>query len=201
MLAEAGGLPRVDVARIALGGFLRDLGKVGVPDAILNKRDALSLEEYEIVKTHPVVGAWVLSGHPLGDLIRPAVLSHHERVDGGGYAGGLAAPQISPDARIACICDAFDAVTSARPYRRGRLIAMALAIIGDHLGSQFDRPGTGVSSSWGTSRYSLMSLATASRELRCSLARSAARPSSGVVATNTAVSSIAAPAAGRRGSA
>ncbi|BCB27385.1 hypothetical protein SKTS_22710 [Sulfurimicrobium lacus] len=138
LLAEAAGLPETDIERIALGGFLHDLGKVGVPDAILNKPDRLTDEEYAVIKTHPEVGNRVLSGHPLAALARAAVLSHHEMPDGNGYPHRLSGDEIAFDARIVGICDAFDAMTSTRPYRRGMPVHKALAIIEENLGRQFD---------------------------------------------------------------
>lgn len=138
LLAETVGLPRKDVARIALGGFLHDLGKVGVPDAILNKTDRLTDAEYAVIRTHPEVGRRVLSGHPLAPLARDAVLSHHERPDGKGYPGGLSGDGIAVDAKIVGIADAFDAMTSTRPYRRGMPVSRALDIIAECSGLQFD---------------------------------------------------------------
>ena len=137
LLAEAGGLPTTDVARIALGGFLHDLGKIAVPDAILNKPDQLTDEEYDIIKTHPDVGNRLLSDHPLAELARSAVLSHHEMPNGRGYPQGLSGNQISVDASIVGVCDAFDAMTSNRPYRRGMPAEIALGIIQANLGGQF----------------------------------------------------------------
>lgn len=137
ILAQDGGLPATDVARIALGGFLHDLGKIAVPDAILNKPGKLTEEEYAVIKTHPDVGVRLLADHPLADLARPVVQSHHEMPNGRGYPEGLAGTQISLDASIVSICDAFDAMTSTRPYRRGMLAGTALSIIQANLGSQF----------------------------------------------------------------
>ena len=77
-LADSLGLSQSEVERIALGGFLHDLGKVGVPDAVLNKPDKLSDAEYEVIKTHPQVGADLLRDHPLAELALDAVLRHHE---------------------------------------------------------------------------------------------------------------------------
>lgn len=142
-LAEAGGLPPNEVARISLGGFLHDLGKIAVPDAILNKPDKLTIEEYEIIKTHPEVGSRLLADHPLAELARTAVLSHHEMPSGRGYPQGLAGDQISVDASIVGVCDAFDAMTSNRPYRKGMPAGTALGIIRDNLGGQFH-------AEWGT---------------------------------------------------
>lgn len=139
LLASECGLPDSDVARISLGGFLHDLGKVGVPDHILNKKDRLTDEEYEVIKTHPEVGWRTLAGHPLARLTEAAIRAHHEMPDGKGYPRGLSGSDIPLDARIVGICDAFDAMTSTRPYRRGMPIEKALAIIDENLGSQFDR--------------------------------------------------------------
>ncbi len=138
LLAAKAGLPPRDIARIALGGFLHDLGKIGVPDAILNKPDRLTDEEFEVIKTHPSVGGRLLSGHPLAELARDAVLSHHERPDRQGYPNGLGADEVSVDAKIVGIADAFDAMTSTRPYRRGMALEAALSIIEKCLGTQFD---------------------------------------------------------------
>jgi HD-GYP domain-containing protein (c-di-GMP phosphodiesterase class II) len=139
MLAQHAGLSDHEVSRIALGGFLHDLGKVGVPDQILNKKDRLTVTEYEVIKTHPEVGWRMLAGHPLAQLAEAAVRAHHETPDGGGYPRGLAGPRVPLDARLVGICDAFDAMTSQRPYRAGMRIDKALAIIEENLGRQFDR--------------------------------------------------------------
>ncbi|WP_127476119.1 HD domain-containing phosphohydrolase [Sulfurivermis fontis] len=139
LLAQDAGLPGADVARITLGGFLHDLGKISVPDAILNKPDRLTEDEYEVIKTHPEVGARLLAEHPLAPLANAAVLHHHERPDGTGYPARLLGERVPIDARIVGICDAFDAMTSTRPYRRGMAVAQALAIIEDNLDHQFDR--------------------------------------------------------------
>lgn len=138
LLARASGLPEADVARIALGGFLHDLGKIGVPDHILNKTDRLTEEEYAVIKTHPEVGWRTLAGHPLAWLAEAAIRSHHEMPNGKGYPNGLKGDDIPIDARIVGICDAFDAMTSTRPYRREMPIKKALSIIEENLGGQFD---------------------------------------------------------------
>ena len=138
LLGEAAGLPSADVARSSLGGFLHDLGKIGIPDAVLRKTSALTEDEFAVVRTHPEMGWRMLAGHPLADLVKEAVYSHHERPDGKGYPRGLRAEDIHPDARIVGICDAFDAMTSSRPYRTGMRRGQALAIIQSQSGSQFD---------------------------------------------------------------
>ena len=137
--AEAAGLEQAEVMCCMLGGFLHDLGKVGVPDAILRKPDKLSDDEYEVIKTHPEVGRRLLGDHPLRALVEAAVFMHHERPDGRGYPQGSPAEAIPQEARIVGICDAFDAMTSTRPYRQGMPSERALQIIEDNLGQQFDQ--------------------------------------------------------------
>lgn len=139
LLSLDAGLAEADVARITVGGFLHDLGKVSVPDPILRKTERLTPEEYEVIKTHPDVGWRLLAGHPLAALAEAAVRAHHETPDGRGYPRGLAGDAVPQDARIVGICDAFDAMTSTRPYRRGMPVAQALAIIDENLDRQFDR--------------------------------------------------------------
>lgn len=138
-LALDAGLPDSDVARIAVGGFLHDLGKISIPDHILGKKDRLTDDEYAVIKTHPDVGWRMLAGHPLAQLAEAAVRAHHETPDGAGYPRGLKGVAVPVDARIVGICDAFDAMTSTRPYRRGMPIEKALDIIEDNFDRQFDR--------------------------------------------------------------
>jgi hypothetical protein len=139
ILAADISLPDTDVARIALGGFLHDLGKIGVPDAVLRKPGPLTSEEYAVIKTHPEVGNRLLSAHPLAELARAAILCHHETPNGTGYPQRLAGRDIPLDARIVGLSDAFDAMTSNRPYRRGMPVSKALTIISEGLDAQFDR--------------------------------------------------------------
>lgn len=138
-LALAAGLSRKEAATAALGGFLHDLGKVGVPDAVLNKTDKLTDTEYAMIKTHPEVGVRVLHGHPLTGLIHDAVLSHHERIDGRGYPNGISESAITQVAKMVSLADAFDAMTSSRPYRVGMPLDAALEQIEINLGKQFDK--------------------------------------------------------------
>lgn len=139
LLAADMKLPAADISRITIGGFLHDLGKVGVPDQILNKRGPLSDDEYEVIKTHPDVGWRMIAGHPLSSLIESSIRSHHEKPDGKGYPRGLTGEEIPVDARIVGVCDAFDAMTSTRSYRKGMPVEKALSIIQDNLGRQFDQ--------------------------------------------------------------
>lgn len=139
LLAFKANLDPIDVSRIAVGAFLHDLGKIATPDHVLGKKDRLTDEEYAVIKTHPDVGWRMLHSHPLAKLAEEAIRSHHETPDGRGYPRGLTRPDISVDARVVGICDAFDAMTSTRPYRAGMPIHKALDIIRENLGTQFDR--------------------------------------------------------------
>jgi response regulator RpfG family c-di-GMP phosphodiesterase len=138
ILARKANLPEVEAQRIAVAGFLHDLGKIGIPDAILGKPGRLTEEEYDVIKTHPRIGSRMLAGHPLASLVDAAVLMHHEMPNGKGYPRGIAGNDIPIDARIIGVCDAFDAMTSARPYRKGMSRDQAQRIIDNNLGEQFD---------------------------------------------------------------
>jgi len=137
-LALAGGLSKSDAVVAGLGGFLHDLGKVGVPDSILNHTGKLDDAQYAVMKTHPALGAQVLEGHPMAPLALDAVLGHHERIDGKGYPNGLIGRKIPETARIVGIADAFDAMTSSRPYRKGMPLERAIEQIEINLDQQFD---------------------------------------------------------------
>ena len=138
LLAEQAKFSNAQAARIGLGGFLHDLGKVGIPDAILRKPDRLTGEEYAVIKTHPDIGLRMLASHPLAALVKDAVQLHHERPDGLGYPLRLQGEAIPEVARIVGICDAFDAMTSTRPYRQGMQRDKALGILNSEKGTQFD---------------------------------------------------------------
>lgn len=138
LLAQAAGHDETDCARASLGGFLHDIGKVAVPDAILRKAGALNEQEMDVIRTHPGAGSNLLAGHPLAELVRDAVLLHHERPDGTGYPHGMPGADIPVVARIVGIGDAFDAMTSRRPYRNAMGRDAALTVIAAGRGTQFD---------------------------------------------------------------
>ena len=121
-----------------VAALLHDVGKIGVPDSILNKNSQLSKEEYERVKEHSVTGAAILYPiRELGDIARE-VRAHHERYDGAGYPDGLKGEDIPFIARIIAVADTFDAITSDRPYRQRKMSEVAVQIIKDNSGTQFD---------------------------------------------------------------
>ena len=120
------------------GFLLHDVGKIGVPEAILNKPGPLDEEEWLIMRTHPQIGVQMVAGiKSLGPAVE-VIRSHHERWDGRGYPAGLGGEEIPLSARIFSVCDAFDAMTSDRPYRRAMHYEQALEEIVAGAGSQFD---------------------------------------------------------------
>jgi diguanylate cyclase (GGDEF)-like protein/putative nucleotidyltransferase with HDIG domain len=138
MMARELGLSEERVGRVRLAGLLHDVGKVGVPDRILNKPGKLTEEEFEIVKQHPELGARILE-HPSLDDVRAWVGAHHERPDGRGYPLGLTAEQIPLEARILAAADAYEAMTCDRSYRSAIGHAAARAELARCAGTQFDR--------------------------------------------------------------
>jgi len=131
------------VRQVELGGHVHDIGKIGVREAVLNKPGPLTEEEYEHIMTHPLLG-WRILSPLLGDapLILNIVRSHHERYDGRGVPDSLLGDRIPLEARIVAVADAFDAMTSGRPYRLGQHMSMdqAVAELERCVGAQFD-PG------------------------------------------------------------
>jgi putative nucleotidyltransferase with HDIG domain len=137
-LASELGLGADEVECIYLAGLLHDIGKIGTPECILRKEGRLEPEEFRIIKQHPEVGYNILSGvHRLG-RIREVVLGHHERMDGKGYPRGLKGDDIPLLARIAAVADAFDAMTSDRPYRARMPLEKVRSEIERGIGTQFD---------------------------------------------------------------
>jgi cyclic di-GMP phosphodiesterase len=121
------GLDSDDIADLARGGFLHDLGKVGVPDAVLLKPGPLTPDEYELMKQHTVIGDRLCGELRFLRRVRPIVRYHHERLDGTGYPDGLCGDAIPVLAQIMGIVDVFDALTTERPYRRALPVERAVA--------------------------------------------------------------------------
>lgn len=121
-------------------GIIHDLGKIGIPDAILKKPSPLDDEERAVMKTHPVLGEVIVKKVPALEPTLPGIRHHHEEYSGSGYPDGLAGEQIPAVARILAIADTFDAMTSDRPYRKGLTWEVALELIEREAGTQFD-PG------------------------------------------------------------
>ena len=134
-IAERAGLTERDLVWFRMGAFLHDVGKTEVPEEILNKPGRLTDEERAIMERHTVIGDEMLAPVEFPWDIRPMVRSHHERWDGSGYPDGLAGEEIPRSARIMRIADVFDALTTARSYRRPLTPEEALAIMQDDAGS------------------------------------------------------------------
>lgn len=132
------GLPTETLANLRIAGLLHDVGKIGIPDSILNKPGRLTKEEWELVRTHPSVGASILAKAPLLTEVMPIVLGHHEHFDGSGYPHRLAREDIPLGARILAVADAYDAMTSHRPYRPAMSHEDALAELKANAVRQFD---------------------------------------------------------------
>ncbi|MEO8495669.1 MAG: HD-GYP domain-containing protein [Planctomycetota bacterium] len=137
-LAEELGLGAEYCQRLYLTGLLHDVGKIGVRDAVLRKPGPLTDGEFEEIKQHPDKGWSILQDLQPLSYVLPGVLHHHENHNGGGYPDGLAGERIPLDGRILAVADAFDAMTSDRPYRTGMPLERAEAILRDGAGRQWD---------------------------------------------------------------
>ncbi len=138
LLGKHLGLPQTDLDTLRVGGLFHDIGKIGVPDAILQKNGRLDDDEYSQIKQHPNIGVHILSHAKIFQNILPIVEHHHEKFDGTGYPGRLAGNDIPYLARIAAVADSFDAMASKRAYRN----SLPLDVIIDEFerckGTQFD---------------------------------------------------------------
>ncbi len=137
-VAKRLGVPERQMPDLGRGALLHDIGKIGVPDAILLKPGKLTPDEWAVMKRHPEIGFEILRSI---DFLKPAaemVLAHQERMDGGGYPRGLSGEAIPIAARIFAIADTFDAMTSDRPYRKALSAAAAREEIARYSGTQFD---------------------------------------------------------------
>lgn len=138
LLCEEMGLPREQQLKIHVGAHLHDIGKIGVPDYILDKQGKLTPAEFEQIKQHPVIGDHIVGRikafHNIADIVR----YHHERFDGRGYPDGLAGREIPLGARIVAVADSLDAMTTTRVYRKPVSLQEALDEIWRCQGGQFD---------------------------------------------------------------
>ncbi|MGQ0627623.1 MAG: HD domain-containing phosphohydrolase [Phycisphaerales bacterium] len=137
-LALAAGLPDATAERLHISGLVHDIGKIGVPEAVLGKRGKLDDAEFAAIKLHPEIGHTILKDIPLLEDVLPGVLTHHERFDGRGYPRGLKAEEIHLFGRILALADTFDAMSSTRSYRAAMPREKVLAELQRCAGSQFD---------------------------------------------------------------
>jgi putative nucleotidyltransferase with HDIG domain len=127
-----------EIKWLKIGGTLHDIGKIGIPDNILNKPGPLNQEEVNVMKQHPQMGAKMLDGIPFLEPILPYVLYHHERWDGRGYPHGLKGTDIPIEGRLLAIADTVDAILSDRPYRRANIPEKVIDELMEFRGVQFD---------------------------------------------------------------
>jgi diguanylate cyclase (GGDEF)-like protein len=137
-LAEDLGLSEHEIQRIRLAAKLHDVGKTAIPAAIRDKPGSLDPQEWEFVHSHPAIGARIVAAAPALASTAPLILASHERLDGKGYPEGLAGDEIPLGARIIALCDAFEAMTSDRVYRRAMSLEAALEELKRGSGTQFD---------------------------------------------------------------
>ena len=136
-LARRLGFRDDELEAIEIGALLHDIGKIGVPGHVLRKAGPLTDDEWELVRTHPLISDYILSELDLHPFVRQCARSSHERIDGNGYPDGLSGEDIPLPARIVFVADALDALTSTRPYRPARSMLAALTEIREHAGTQF----------------------------------------------------------------
>lgn len=137
-LAAADGMDEESLFWVRVGALLHDVGKVVVPAEVLNKRGALTDDEWQVVRSHTLAGVDLVRGVEFPAEVMDILQSHHERWDGGGYPHGLAGHSIPRAARIVCIADAYDALTSTRSYKMPRTHDDALAVMRGDGGTHFD---------------------------------------------------------------
>jgi putative two-component system response regulator len=140
LLGRAAGLDEVDAEELLTAAPMHDVGKIGIPDRILQKPGKLDAEEWAVMQTHTTIGAEIIGEHAHGLLARARTiaLTHHEKWDGSGYPHGLAGSAIPLDGRIVAIADVYDALTSKRPYKEAWAPELAFAWIGEQAGSHLD---------------------------------------------------------------
>ncbi len=138
LLAQEMGVCPARRAIIHIGAHLHDIGKIGVPDHILNKPGKLTEAEFAMIRQHPAIGGNILSKIKILQPVIDIVRHHHERCDGKGYPDGLSGGDFSLEARIVAVADAFDAMISVRPYRPALSLSAALLEMRRCRGSQFD---------------------------------------------------------------
>ncbi len=137
-IAEEVNLDRKEIENVRYAGLLHDVGKIGINDSIIRKPSRLTDEEYAIIKRHPEIGAKILKPVDFLSAKVPGVLHHHEYYDGRGYPDHLAGEDIPLIGRIICVADAFDAMTTNRPYRKGLSVNVAIGELKKFSGKQFD---------------------------------------------------------------
>ena len=138
LIAEAMDMDEENKKLLKIASILHDCGKIGIPDSLLNKKEKLTLEEYNILKKHSDIGYYIVSNFIENNMVKNAIKSHHERWDGKGYPDGLAGNNIPLFSRIIGVADAYHAMISDRPYRKGLTLEESLHELEKGKGEQFD---------------------------------------------------------------
>ena len=140
VLALAAGFSEAQAEELLNAAPMHDVGKIGIPDAVLRKPGKLDGEEWEVMKQHAQIGADIIGEHPSGLLrmAREIALNHHEKWDGSGYPRGIGGAEIPVEARIIAIADVFDALTSERPYKKAWPVEEAVQLLREQSGRHFD---------------------------------------------------------------
>jgi len=140
VLARAAGMDEMQVELILTAAPMHDIGKIGIPDHILLKPGKLDDEEWNIMRTHPAVGAEIIGEHnsPILELASKIALTHHEKWNGKGYPEGLKGEEIPIEGRIVAIADVFDALTTERPYKKAWTVEAAIELLKEESGEHFD---------------------------------------------------------------
>lgn len=128
-----------DITKLKRAGLFHDIGKIGITDSILLKEGKLTDNEYEIIKSHPIIGANIFEASTLFKELAPIILSHHERIDGKGYPNKLRGDEIPFLAKILTLCDCFDAIVSKRPYKDENTVEFGIDQIKQGINTQFDK--------------------------------------------------------------
>jgi len=138
VIAKEMGLPQASIEKIKMAGLVHDIGKIGVSESILNKPNRLTVEEYQHIQSHPKIGEHILAPVVEDSKILKLIRNHHEHYDGTGYPDHLRNTQISLGARIIAVSDAYDAMTSERPYRKAMSNKVAITELERSNGTQCD---------------------------------------------------------------
>ena len=140
VLALAAGFSEAQAEELLNAAPMHDVGKIGIPDAVLRKPGKLDGEEWEVMKQHAQIGADIIGEHPSGlqRMAREIALNHHEKWDGSGYPRGIGGAEIPVEARIIAIADVFDALTSERPYKKAWPVEEAVQLLREQSGRHFD---------------------------------------------------------------
>jgi putative two-component system response regulator len=137
-IAQKLDMPPKEVEQLRFASLVHDIGKIGIKESVINKKEGLTDDEYAYISTHSVIGENILTPVIEDEKILKMVRHHHERYDGRGYPDGLSAEQIPLGARILTVADMFDAMTSDRPYRKSVSPEMAINELRKHTATQFD---------------------------------------------------------------